>query len=71
MVTNSILFLIGTLAVLYVIFKVYVALYTEYLLITIRTKHGQEEFDKCSMFVIDGCNGYSWSAIKALKKIAE
>ena len=52
-------------------FKVYVALYTEYLLITIRTKHGQEEFDKCSTFVIDGCNGYSWSAIKALKKIAE
>ena len=71
MITNSILFLIGTLAVLYVIFKVYVALYTEYLLMTIRTKHGQEAFDKCSTFVIDGCNGYSWSAIKALKKIVE
>lgn len=66
MFTNILVFITFGIALLYILFKVYVALYTEYLLYYLRKS--DEDLD---IFVPKGCNGYSWKLLKELKAILE
>ena len=55
----------GVVSLLYVVFRVYVVLYTEYLLYNYKDKIDEAEFN---VFVTDCCKGYSWSTLQKLKK---